>query len=261
MLARSVNLVESQDGHPEGRCGRLGQAESRGDHRFRTAGPSPSGCATAWTAAQCPAQTCSFAGVFAAASMVSPSSPRQAVSHNRILLGGCCGVLWLGVPVHAQQQIVDPLTKGRHTAYRHDVFGRPIAQRGIEAAAMNQDTFWLVLSIAVLLTFGARWLLRRRKLALARSWPTVTGRVESTATRLEQRGGGQSVHVGEVTYSYSLEGREYSGSWRRQFMLHSSLERWTGGYQAGQPLMVRYNPDKPHDSVLDDATGSQQGRM
>jgi hypothetical protein len=122
---------------------------------------------------------------------------------------------------------------------------------------MSGDTFWLVLSIVVLSAYGIRWLLQRRKLALARSWPTVTGHVETISTRLEKRGGDQMVHVGEVRYSYSLSEQNYSGSYKRQFLLHSSLEKWTGGYSEGQPVVVRYNPGRPNDSVLEDAAVSR----
>lgn len=115
---------------------------------------------------------------------------------------------------------------------------------------MNSDTVWLVISIGLLAIAAALWVRRRLKLSRARSWPTQTGWVDSTAVRLEQRGNNQSVHVAEVTYSYAVQGETYSGSLRRTFLLKGRADKWVGPYAKGRPLLVRYNPNDLRDSVL-----------
>ena len=74
--------------------------------------------------------------------------------------------------------------------------------------------------------------------------------MDSTATRLEQRGNDQSVHVAEVQYSYAVQGATHSGALRRTFLLIGRADKWLSHYPNGRPLLVRYDPDKIGDSVL-----------
>ena len=115
---------------------------------------------------------------------------------------------------------------------------------------MNSGTFWLAISIGFLAVAAALWWRRRLRLSRARHWPTQAAIVDSTGTRLEQRGDNQSVHVAEVQYSYAVQGATHSGTLRRTFILIGRAEKWLGQYPNGRPLLVRYDPDKTGDSVL-----------
>jgi hypothetical protein len=114
----------------------------------------------------------------------------------------------------------------------------------------NQDTFWLIVSIAVLAVLALVWLLKKRKRRLARSWPTEAGHVDSTALRLQKTGATSSQWVAEVHYSYAVRGAACAGKLRRSYVLKGSAEKWIGNYRSDVPLIVRYNPDKAGDSVV-----------
>ena len=119
----------------------------------------------------------------------------------------------------------------------------------------TQNIFWLAISVLFLAGAAALWIRKRVRLKHARSWPTQTGRVESTAIRLQQSSGGQlgttsSSYIATVTYSYAVQDQYYSGTLRRSFMLKNRAEKWTGKFTTGLPLMVRYNSAHPKDSVL-----------
>jgi hypothetical protein len=115
---------------------------------------------------------------------------------------------------------------------------------------MDSGIFWLILGVVVFSFYIGRWALRRARLKKARSWPVVDGRVDSTEIRLEKRGGNQSVFVAEIRYSFETKGSAHYGSWKRQFLLHGSAEKWTGEFAAGHPVTVHYNPAKPDDCAL-----------
>jgi hypothetical protein len=119
----------------------------------------------------------------------------------------------------------------------------------------KQNIIWFAISILVLAVLATFWIRQRVRLKHARSWPAEAGRVESTAIRLQQSSGGQlgttsSTYIATLTYSYAVQGQYYSGVLRRNFMLQSRAEKWTGRYVSGLPLTVRYNPAHPKDSVL-----------
>lgn len=115
---------------------------------------------------------------------------------------------------------------------------------------MNQDILWLAISILVLATMAGLWLRRRVKLQRARSWPIVSAQVESTVVRLEGSGTQQSRYIADINYSYGLDGQKYSGHLRRSFMLHGRAHKWVERFPKDIVLSVRYDPVKPHDSVL-----------
>jgi hypothetical protein len=115
---------------------------------------------------------------------------------------------------------------------------------------VDQNSFWLVASIAVLAALAAYWVYSRLKLRRARTWPAGEGRVNSTQLRLQGTGSQQSRWIGEVTYSYDVAGVAYSGRLRRSFLLHGSATKWAEAYSNGRLLAVRYNPKNSRDSVL-----------
>jgi len=114
----------------------------------------------------------------------------------------------------------------------------------------NESLIWLAFSIVVVAVVAALWLRKRLRLRRALSWPTVPGRVESSAVRLERRGENQHIYVAEVRYAYTAAGQACTGSLRHNFMLKGSADRWVGGFANSEPLVVRYNERDANDSVL-----------
>lgn len=115
---------------------------------------------------------------------------------------------------------------------------------------VDQNSFWLVASIAVLGALAAYWVHSRLRLRRARTWPAGEGRVNSTQLRLQGTGSQQSRWMGEATYSYDVAGVAYSGRLRRSFLLHGSAVKWAEAYSCGRLLVVRYNPKNFRGSVL-----------
>ena len=118
-----------------------------------------------------------------------------------------------------------------------------------------QDLVWLAISVTIIGGAIALWLRQRIRLRHARSWPSETGRVESTAIQLKQSSTGPSgvttsSYVASVQYSYNLRGEYYSGVLRHNFVLESRAQKWTGKFTTSLPLRVRCNPANPNDSVL-----------
>jgi hypothetical protein len=119
----------------------------------------------------------------------------------------------------------------------------------------KQNLIWLTLSILFLAGTAALWLRQRIRLKRARSWPTETGRVESTTIELKQSSTGPSgattsSYVASVQYSYNVRCEYYSGVLRHNFMLESRAKKWTDKFTTGLSLQVRCNPANPKDSVL-----------
>jgi hypothetical protein len=117
---------------------------------------------------------------------------------------------------------------------------------------IHQDSFLLVLSLIVLGIFLVGWLLQRSKRRRARSWPMVEGKVDSAKVRVEQRGENQSALIGEVGYSYSLNGKTSAGFLHRTFFIASHADRWISAYPVGRAVTIRYNPKNEKKSVMDE---------
>ena len=118
-----------------------------------------------------------------------------------------------------------------------------------------QGMVWLAVSIIFIGGAIVFWLRQRIRLKHARSWPTESGRVESTAIQLKQSSTGPSgvttsSYVASVNYSYTVQGEYYSGVLRNNFMLQGRAEAWTSKFTTGLPLQIRCNPANPKDSVL-----------
>jgi len=111
----------------------------------------------------------------------------------------------------------------------------------------------------MMLEFGAIlaiwWLLAKlragvnRKLQVkATAWPTASGSIEWAAP--EMLGDGESGQwVGKLTYSYSVRGEYYAGSF--EFPASSESKAWGAveGWK-GRNVTVRYSPADPSKSVL-----------
>lgn len=76
------------------------------------------------------------------------------------------------------------------------------------------------------------------------SWPSAAGEVETVAVKAFA-----SQSLGEVAYSYSVEGVRYSGRFSRQFADEQDAWSYVTPLK-GQPIVVRYKPGNPDTSAL-----------
>lgn len=115
---------------------------------------------------------------------------------------------------------------------------------------MSQDSIGSVLAIVVIGAGAAIWVRSQLKRKRARAWPVTMGQVESTAVRLEGSGTDRARHIGEVVYSYRVQGQSYSGRLCRGFVLEGRAKKWLGEYLTGRPVSIRYNPENVSDSMM-----------
>ncbi|HEY8052269.1 MAG TPA: DUF3592 domain-containing protein [Steroidobacteraceae bacterium] len=115
---------------------------------------------------------------------------------------------------------------------------------------MNQDNVIFLASLVVLGLFagiGAFRFLKRRR---AHKWPTMRGRVDTTALKYVESGETSGAWVAAVSYQYTANGESHTGVHRRNFMTKGRGEKWLGAYATGAPLALRVNPKRPGDSVV-----------
>ena len=93
----------------------------------------------------------------------------------------------------------------------------------------------------------------------AKNWPTAQGRVidsrVSTSVSYDDDGDRSTTYGAEISYSYDIDGYEYSGH-RRSFSDFSSsnrrrAEKIVARYAPGTNMPVYYRPDDPEESVLE----------
>jgi hypothetical protein len=97
------------------------------------------------------------------------------------------------------------------------------------------------------------------KAKAAETWPTATGRVLACDIVEEEsrdrEGGTTTWYNPVVSYAYDVGGRELRST-RLRFGNYRSASRKKAeacltGYQAGGSAIVRYNPEKPEECVLE----------
>lgn len=86
---------------------------------------------------------------------------------------------------------------------------------------------------------------RRRMSAKGRDWPSCQGHVESSKSYSHQEG--VTVRIG---YSYSVNGEYYAGYFEEAFYSDAPADRLTAALREGQPVTIRYEPNKPDKSLL-----------
>jgi hypothetical protein len=98
------------------------------------------------------------------------------------------------------------------------------------------------------------WIRRRG----ASSWPSVQGTVMWAKARIPA--GNRGGWVGELTYSYVVEGEYYSGIHQLLARSERRAEELVEGWQ-GRSVVVRYSRRKSDNSLLlkDDQLGGQLG--
>jgi len=78
-------------------------------------------------------------------------------------------------------------------------------------------------------------------------WPRENATVWSSNTSNLYGGG-----VAEIIYSYSHNGRYFSGTHEKQFLSYDSANWYVAGFPKGAQLVVRVKPGRPKTSILRD---------
>lgn len=115
---------------------------------------------------------------------------------------------------------------------------------------------WLALVAAGWLKPLWRWIQRNR----AESWPIATGQIESAAVSEAKRNffsssprGTSPKFVAELTYSYWVAGNLETGIYKRDFSTDAEALEFQRDLK-GKPIAVHYNPSKPSNSALSEAS-------
>jgi hypothetical protein len=114
-------------------------------------------------------------------------------------------------------------------------------------------TFVILLAVLAILSIVGFLHLQKRaeeRAEKAQSWPTTTGRI---VQNMVVNTAGRFAPV--IAYSYAVGGRDYRRS-RVRFGNYTNLsreeaERIAGRYPEGEPVAVRYDPDRPGMAVLE----------
>lgn len=78
-----------------------------------------------------------------------------------------------------------------------------------------------------------------------RDWPSCQGHVESSKSYSHEKG--VTVRIG---YSYTVNGEYYAGYFEEAFYSDAPADRLTAALKEGQPVTIRYKPNKPDKSLL-----------
>ena len=98
-----------------------------------------------------------------------------------------------------------------------------------------------------------RWFRRRRKKRASDSWAATTGRVESTEVKSDAEGHAKG-YVLHIAYSYKAGDDWYSGFEEKRYWREKQADAAHAKIR-GSSVMVRYNPRKPEESVMQPLAG------
>ena len=88
-------------------------------------------------------------------------------------------------------------------------------------------------------------IIRQRSQSRAKDWPVTLATVEDTAGIGAM---GRADPAAVIRYSYSVEGQQYSGSYRCPFLSEDDVGMFLASFLRGTTFPVHYNPAAPQDS-------------
>jgi len=93
----------------------------------------------------------------------------------------------------------------------------------------------------------------RRKAAQTESWSSTVGTVTLSTIDVRKSGNRNSIQYPVVHYSYQVMGREYAANkiMPGPEIGGSGAQKVLDRYPVGTQVMVFYNPQNPHDAVLE----------
>ena len=98
-----------------------------------------------------------------------------------------------------------------------------------------------------------RWFRRRRKKRTSESWAATTGRVEASEVKADAEGHAKG-YVLHIAYSYKAGDDWYSGFEEKRYWREAQADAAHARIR-GSSVMVRYNPRRPDESVMQPIDG------
>ncbi|WP_346854458.1 DUF3592 domain-containing protein [uncultured Draconibacterium sp.] len=99
----------------------------------------------------------------------------------------------------------------------------------------------------------------------SKSWPQVQGVISFSELNKTRDSDGNDMYSASVQYSYSVDGKEYSGSNIRtvdgQTSVKGSVKKTLKKYETGTSVSVYYDPEFPNTAVLEPGTGFLFGML
>ena len=99
-----------------------------------------------------------------------------------------------------------------------------------------------------------RWLRRRQKKRASESWAATTGRVEFSAVKADTERHTAKGYVLHIAYSYKAGDDWYSGFEEKRYWREAQADVAHAKIR-GSSVMVRYNPRRPEESVMQPTSG------
>ena len=107
---------------------------------------------------------------------------------------------------------------------------------------------YAVALVAIIAVTAVGHVRNKRMFKGSESWPQSEATVEFVSVRRAGRRGSPRF-IGELAYSYFVQGSYYSGFCRRQFPTEKVAQEFVETFR-GKTLPVRYKPDAPETSVM-----------
>ena len=107
--------------------------------------------------------------------------------------------------------------------------------------------------------FGLAHAQVKHKAKVAAAWPSVSGQAVATEIVVDDSSSlgndGTTWYKPVVNYAYTVEGVPYQGTrirfGNRNYASQKKAEAALAPYRIGSAVAVKYNPDDPHDAVLE----------
>jgi len=98
-----------------------------------------------------------------------------------------------------------------------------------------------------------------REAEASKKWPTVQGSVISSKLSLRKDNEGKTMYAPDINYTYSVDGKEYTGTNIRTIdgstSMKQSVKKQLEKYAKGTSVKVYYDPEFPDSAVLEPGTG------
>lgn len=113
---------------------------------------------------------------------------------------------------------------------------------------------WTEVAVLTVISAGIyRWLRQRRKKRASESWASTTGRIQAGEVKAdaERHAKGYVLHI---AYSYKASNDWYSGFEEKRYWRDAQADAAHKRVR-GSSVIVRYNPRKPEESVMERIAG------
>jgi hypothetical protein len=122
----------------------------------------------------------------------------------------------------------------------------------------NRNLILMIISSAIVFVVGVMLLMRGmidyREALLSADWPSVPGSITDSYVKISSSAKGGTTYSARISYTYSVHGKQYTGSKINFGALLTSLAGAQGivdRYPVGKSLTVFYNPNDNSAAVLE----------